>query len=104
MPLAYKKADELPAWVATVSINGTLPDFSTGWTFTVKLATTATATPTLTKSTGITGAASGVITVAWGTNELSITEQDYLAHLTGTRASDSAQFTVSERITISPRL
>lgn len=104
MSLQYKKADELPAWQATVSINGALPDFSSGWTFSVRLGTTATATPTLTKTTGISGAASGVITVAWAANELNIAVGDYVAHLTATRTSDSAEATITEKITISPRL
>ncbi len=103
MTLQYAQADELPAWEATVTVNGAALDFSTGWTFAVRIADPATDTLALTKTTGITGATGGVVTVAWATTDLDIDPQIYRAQLTGTRIIDSAQFTVDERVRIRPR-
>ena len=94
--LSYYRSDELPHWQATIQINGTGPDFSSGWTFEVKVGT-------LTKTTNITGAASGVITVAWAASDLDQTPNTYTAQLVATRTSDSAQCTVTELLEIKAR-
>lgn len=102
--ISYHQADELPAWVPTISSNGANPDFSTGWTFQVKVAASPTATAALTKTTNITGATGGAVTVAWAPNELDLEPGLYLCQLTATRSSDSAQETVEVDLEIKPRL
>jgi hypothetical protein len=62
--------DEHAQWVATVTLNGTATDYSSGYTFTCVVANKTTGTTLLTKTTGITGAASGAITVAFTGAEL----------------------------------
>lgn len=67
-------------------------DFSSGWTFTLKVAPSGSTSATLTKTTGITGAASAPnVTIAWSTSgELnSLTPGRYRAQLTATRGDDS---------------
>lgn len=65
---------ELPAlplvWLAS---DGSVIDFSTGWTFTVKISAASAPTTTLvTKTSGITGAATSPnVTIDWSTSELS---------------------------------
>jgi hypothetical protein len=103
-PLSYYKSDERPAWQATIYVNGSTESMASGYTFSVKLATSAGASPTLTKTSGITGAAAGVVTVAWASGELNIAVGMYVAHLTATRTSDGAEWTVSELIDIKERL
>lgn len=103
MALRYFKADELPSWVGTVTVNGTAPDLSSGYTFRVTVSTDLDATATVTKTTGITGASGGVFTVAWATDELDIATGNYVACCTATRTSDSAQWTVSEPLVIMAR-
>ena len=101
-PLRYFRSDELPAWVETVTVNGTTYDYSSGWTFSVTL-TDAGGTVGLTKTTNITGAVSGVITVAWATNELDLAEGTYRAVLVASRTSDSAQHTLERTLQIVSR-
>ncbi len=103
MPLAYYQSDELPAWVATISHNGTAPDFTTGWTFRVVVTQVDAPTPVLTKTTNITGAEAGVITVAWAPNDLNVTPGAYLVQLKATRTADSLETTIEDRIVISRR-
>ena len=98
MPLQYHRSDELPAWVATISVNGSTYDYSTGWTFTVTLSDGS--TTALTKTTNITGAASGVVTVAWAENDLDIAPGRYKVLLTATRTADSLEWTISDTLEI----
>lgn len=102
--LEYHRSDELPQWVATISYNGSLPDFSSGWTFRVVIAEDTESAAVLTKTTGITGATGGVITVAWASAELDIAPGEYVIQLKATRTSDSAEATVADVITIKARL
>lgn len=98
--LSYYRNDERPDWQATVTVNGTADDMSTGYTFTVRVATSPTATAVLTKTTNITGATGGVVTVAWAAGELDIAPGTYIATLTARRTSDSRDWTISEQLTI----
>lgn len=103
MALSYASGDERPSWQATVTVNGVAEDMSSGYTFGVTLTNVGTGTVVLTKTTGITGATGGVVTVAWATNELAVAQGSYLAQLVATRTSDSAQWTVDEKVTIRTR-
>ena len=103
--LTYKRADERPAWQATITANGALDDYSSGFTFSVKLATAAAPTvAVLTKTTGIVGAAAGVVTTVWAPNELDLTPGRYTAQLTVTRTADSHELTITEPLTIAARI
>lgn len=101
MALNYYRGDELAPWVGTVTVNGTLPDLSTGWTFTVTLAQWG--QTTVTKTTGITGAADGVFTVAWATGDLDIEPGTWRAQLTA-RSADGREFTVEDTVKIHARV
>lgn len=95
-PIIVYLNDENPQWVETIYLNGTLTDYSSGYTFTVKLVDSA-GTTAVTKTTNITGAASGVITVAWDTSELAALTAPtftnrtvtYTAFLTPRKTADS---------------
>lgn len=79
--------------------DGSLIDFSTGYTFTFKIGITGN-TAVLTKTTGIVGAVgSGSeptgtpnVTIAWGTGELAITPGDYSWQLIATNAGADRLF------------
>lgn len=100
--ISYYAADERPAWQPTITVNGTADDYSTGFTYEVKLVDSL-GTVTLTKTTGITGASGGVITVAWAPNELSIAAGMYTAQLKVSRTADSYEFTLEEPVQIKTR-
>jgi hypothetical protein len=98
MSITVHSNDEQPLWVATVSVNGTLPDYSTGHSFTCVVTTTAGVT-LLTKTTNITGSVGGVITVTFTSGELSgagatatfaVNNVIYVMFLTPRRIADSA--------------
>ncbi len=100
MALSYFRNDERPDWVATVTVNGATDDMSSGYSFSVKIATDLSSAAVLTKTTNITGAAAGVVTVAWAAGELDIAPGQYVATLTARRTSDSRDWTISEPLTI----
>lgn len=100
MALQYFRGDERPYWQGTVTVSGVADDMSSGFTFTVKIASALTETAVLTKTTGITGGTGGVFTVAWATNDLDIAPGEYVATCTARRTSDSKDWTVSERLTV----
>ena len=103
--LTYFRGDERPAWVHTETVNGVADDYSSGFTFEVKLATAAApGTAVLTKTTGITGASGGVVTVTWAPNELDLTPGRYLAQLKITRTADSHELTIQKPLTIALRI
>lgn len=104
MSIEYYAGDELPYWEATVTVGGAVPDLSSGYTFEVNIATSATATPVLTKTSGISGSSAGVVTVAWAAGELALTAGTYVVQLTATRTSDSKDWTIQDRLIIKPRL
>jgi hypothetical protein len=97
MSYTYRVGQELPAMAfAWTDRTNTVIDYSTGWTFTAKVCTAAAPTTTLlTKTTGITGAATSPnITVDWTTTDLSAltaaaTGTDYVVHLIARRTADS---------------
>ena len=99
MTLRYHRGDERPAWQATVLVNGSTDDMTSGYTFSVRVQQ-GDATPVLTKTTNITGAAGGVVTVAWAENDLDIAPGRYKVLLTATRTSDSLEWTVQDTIEI----
>jgi hypothetical protein len=103
-PLDYHRNDERPYWAATITIDGATEDMSAGYTFQATVATSGTATPVLTKTTGITGSAGGVVTVAWATGDLDIAVGTYEVQLTVTRTADGKDFTISDTLNIKPRL
>lgn len=97
MAIRIHSNDEQPVWVATVSVNGAAPDYSTNYTFTCYVLSSAGAT-LMTKTTGITGAAAGVITTTFTGAELVTgtvtgtyaTPGFYRLQLVPRRTSDSA--------------
>jgi len=97
--LMYFRGDERPAWVETVTINGTADDMTTGYTFSLQVKL-GTGSAVLTKTTNITGAAAGVVTVAWAEGELDIAPGVYRAVLTATRTSDSLEWTIERNLTV----
>lgn len=101
--LQYFRADERPAWQATVTVNGTADDMTSGYTFTAKVTSSLDGTAVLTKTTNITGATGGVVTVTWTSNELDLTPGNYVATLTAKRTSDNAEWTISEPLSILAR-
>lgn len=102
--LQYRRGDERPAWVATVTVNGTADDMTTGYTFQVRIhAATDTTNVALTKTTNIAGGAAGLVTVTWVANELDIAPGLYVAQLKASRTADSAEWTITEEVRIKPR-
>ena len=93
----YRKDQELPAVpLEWRDANDDLIDFSTGWTFTVKLALlTAPSTVLVTKSSGIAGAATSPnISIDWSTSDFSTltpaeSGTSYVAHVYARRTADS---------------
>lgn len=94
MNASYIQGAELPdLTIAWRDSAGNLIDFSSGYTFVLKLGTPG-AAAVLTKSTGITGAATSPnVTIAWAAAaELNtLAPAHYQAHLVATRTSDSKQ-------------
>lgn len=85
----YQHAED-PAYVVTwLDSDGAVIDFSSGYTFELKLVSVSAGTVALTKTTGITGAATAPnITAQWSSGELAaITPGDYQAVLTPTTSS-----------------
>jgi hypothetical protein len=87
----YHRSDELPdiplEWRDYADA---LIDYSTGWTFTVKLVNPATGAAALTKTSGIVGAATSPnVLIQWAAADLNITPGTYLLRLTARRTSDS---------------
>lgn len=93
--VAYRRHAEDPAlelWWTNRA--GALIDFSTGYTFTAKVAKKGATVAALTKSTGITGAAgSGTpdagdpnVTIEWAAGDLDLTPGTYELILTATRS------------------
>ncbi len=99
--LEYFAGDERPAWQATITVNGVAEDYSSGYTFEVKVISVSTVV--LTKTTNITGGAAGVVTVAWAAGELAITPGPYTAQLRVIRSSDTLDFTITEAMLIKAR-
>lgn len=104
-PIARFINDEQPDYVETFIANGVAPDFTTGWTFTVVV--TQGTTTLLTKTTGITGATGGAITVAFTGAELAangvtatfaVNNVSYLMYLTARRTSDSSDLTAERTL------
>lgn len=107
MTIRYHTTAERPAlemWI--LDDDGTLIDFSTGYSFTLKIGNTGD-TALLTKTTGITGAAGAGteptgtpnVSVAWTADELDITPGAYTLQLTATTGGLDRVFTTPIRIT-----
>ena len=97
MAWAYRADQELPSLALTwKDRDGNVRDFSSGYTFTVKLAlASAPTTVVATKSSGITGAATSPnVVVDWSTSDFTgLTAAsggtDYVAHVYARRTADS---------------
>lgn len=99
MSLRYYVGSDLPDTQITLrNGDGTYPDFSSGYTFSIKVAPAGSTTATFTKSTNVTGAAGSAtvanLTISWATSgELnSLTAGYYILQVTVTRTSDSRQW------------
>lgn len=90
----YRADQEAPSFaVAWYDRNGNLIDFSSGYTFEVKLVHKVTDAVALTKVAGITGAATSPnVVVAWSSGELAVTPGPYRLHLTATAAGADRMF------------
>lgn len=86
--VTYYRSAERPALELTLyDDDGTLIDFSTGYTFSFKIGTSG-ATAALTKTSGITGAATAPnVTVTWSAGELNLTPGNYRWQLTCTTSA-----------------
>lgn len=95
--IAYRADQELPALALSwLDRDRNVIDFSTGWTFTVKIAArTAPSTVLATKTTGITGSATSPnVTIDWSTSDFAALTPDatgttYVVHVYARRNSDS---------------
>lgn len=101
MALNNFQGDELGVWQGTITINGTTPDLSTGWTFTVTMSKAG--ETTLTKTTGITGATGGRFTVNWAQGELNRTAGAWRVQITLRRTADGFEHTEQDTLNIKPR-
>lgn len=83
--------------------DGTLVDMSSGWTFSLKVGTSA--ATAFTKTTGISGTVSGM-TVNWAiSGELNtLAAGAYIGEITATRTGDSRQYRRQFILTIEPAL
>lgn len=103
-PLDYFRGDELAPWEGTVTINGVQPDFSSGWTFTVTVASASGATAPANLTTGITGDTGGAFTVAWPKGYLNIAEGWWDGQITFRRTADGFEHTEAQPIRIKARV
>lgn len=104
MPQYIQGADIPDLTVTWYDQNGNLIDFSTGWTFALKIGNPG-STALVTKTTGIAGAATDPnVTVTWATSgELNtLATGTYAGHLKATRSSDSKERYMTFDITILP--
>lgn len=98
----YRADAELPSFaVAWYDNTGTLINFASGYTFELKLVNQSTGTVTLTKTTGITGAATSPnVTVAWAAGELAVAAAAYRVHLTATTGGADRMFRPGDEPTV----
>lgn len=94
--IEYRKDQELPGLAVEWydGVTGALVDFSTGYTFTAKVcARSAPAVVLVSKTTGITGAATAPnLVVDWSTSDFSTLDAnptDYVVHLYARRTADT---------------
>jgi hypothetical protein len=100
MTVTYRADQETPSYpVEWRDRDGNLIDFSASYTFELKLVNQATGTVGLTKTTGITGAATSPnITAAWAAGELATAISvgggagTYQVHLTATTSGADRMF------------
>ncbi len=92
----YRADAEVPSYTVLWRDSSNVPiDFSTGYTFEVKLVNRSSGAVALTKTTGITGSdgSSGYnIVVAWSVGELNVTPGIYEVHLTATTETADRHF------------
>lgn len=98
----YRANQELPSWAADwKDRDGNLIDFASGYTWEVKLVNKATGTTGLTKTTGITGAATSPnVIVAWAAGELDLTPGLYRMHLKATSGGQDRMYAPGNEPTI----
>lgn len=103
----YVKGAELADLAVTwQDSDGDVIDFSSGWTFSVKVGQPGSAAE-FTKTSNITGAATAPnVTVAWSTSgELNnLTDGTFVVQITATRGSDSKTRTMQTPIRIAPAI
>lgn len=103
----YVQGADLPDLAITwTDSNDDIIDFSTGWTFSLKIGTPGSAAA-LTKTSTITGAATAPnVTVAWTTSgELNtLATGAHSAQLTATRTSDSKQRVMPFKLVVRPAI
>lgn len=97
------KGDELAPWEGTVTVNGEQPDFSTGWSFTVTLASSAGATPPANLTSGITGLTGGGFRVDWPKGYLNIAAGFWDGQITFRRTADGFEHTEGQTFRIKAR-
>lgn len=96
--------DALNPWIVTREVSGATSDYSSGYTFAVTATERGSTTYSFSKTTGITGAASGVITVTWTSSDLgSLAAGTYDLHLTITHTGSSKPDTLESAITVRPK-
>jgi hypothetical protein len=106
MPEYIQGADIPDLAITWLDNAGTVIDYSSGYTFSLKLGQPGQAAA-MTKSTGITGAATAPnVTVAWATsNELNTLDPGtYTLDLIATRSSDSKQRIMRRELRIKPSM
>jgi hypothetical protein len=104
--VSYVQGSDLPDLALEWRQDGALIDFSSGYTFSLKIGVPGEAA-SLTKTTGITGAATSPnITIAWATsgelNTLSVGV--HAVQLAATRTADSKQRFLEGSLTIKPAI
>jgi hypothetical protein len=104
MALVYYRGAELPdAEITWLDSSNNIIDFSSGYTFVAKLGTPG-STALLTKSSGITGAATAPnVLIAWTANELALTPGTYSLDIIATTGGkdriQSTPITITQVVT-----
>jgi hypothetical protein len=91
---AYRADQELPSFaISWADRDGNLIDFTSGYTFELKLAVDNVTAPVLVKTTGITGAATAPnIVVAWASGDLNVAAGVYKVYLKATTGGNDRRF------------
>lgn len=96
MQIAVRKGAELPdRGIEWRDANGNIIDFSSGWTWQLKIGLTADGTAAITKTTGITGAATSPnVTISFSAGELDglTVETEYVCQLMATSGTKQRGF------------
>lgn len=98
----YRQDQEEPAFaVDWRDHNNQVIDFSTGYSFQVKLKKGVATAAVLTKTTGVTGSAdSPNITIAWASGELNVDPGEYIVFIKATSVAGDRRFMPGSEPTI----